>query len=470
MGSDILIQFVILLILLMLSAFFSSAETALTCVNPVRLRALADDGNKRAENTLKILDNPGKMLSTILIGNNIVNIGATSLATTLTIRLFGNAAVGIATGILTLLVLMFGEIIPKTSANLNAEKLALAYSFWILKLMFLLTPIIYVVDKLSDFFLKLLGIDKNKTGTGMTETELKTYVDVSHEEGVIETEEREMILNVFDLGDSLARDIMIPRINMTMIDVNATYRNLQALFKETMYSRIPVYEDDTDNVIGVVMLKDFFLVNKKTDFSIRNILRDAYYTYETKKTDDLLSEMRENSSSVAIVIDEYGACAGLITLEDLLEEIVGEIRDEYDEEEKELIQEVADHTFRIDGSMKIDDVNNALSTLYESEDYDSIAGLIIEALDRLPHQGECVTLEDGSTLQAEIIEKNRIIRVLLTLPPKESDMVSDEESLSDTKAAHTATGIKTEDSPDRDSSDVAKDAAEAADSSLSGKS
>lgn len=420
MGSDILIQIIILLTLLMLSAFFSSAETALTCVNPVRMRALSDEGNKKADRVLRILDDPGKMLSTILIGNNIVNISTTSLATTLTIRVFGNAAVGIATGVLTLLVLMFGEIIPKTSANLNAEKLALNYSFWILKLMFLLTPVIFIVDKLSDCFLRLFGIEKGRTGSGMTETELKTYVDVSHEEGVIETEEREMILNVFDLGDSLARDIMIPRINMTMIDVNASYRNLQALFKETMYSRIPVYEEDTDNVIGVVMLKDFFLVSKKTDFSIRSILREAYYTYETKKTDDLLSEMRENSNSVAIVINEYGACAGLITLEDLLEEIVGEIRDEYDEEEKELIQETGEGVYRIDGSVKIDDVNDALCTLYESEDYDSIAGLIIEAIDRLPYQGECVTLADGTILQAEVIEKNRISQVLLTLPPKET--------------------------------------------------
>lgn len=432
MGSDILIQLIILLTLLMLSAFFSSAETALTCVNPVRMRALSDEGDKKADRVLKILDNPGKMLSTILIGNNIVNISTTSLATTLTIRVFGSTAVGIATGVLTLLVLMFGEIIPKTSANLNAEKLALTYSFWILKLMFLLTPVIFIVDKLSDFFLRLFGIDKSRAGSGMTETELKTYVDVSHEEGVIETEEREMILNVFDLGDSLARDIMIPRINMTMIDVNASYRNLQALFKETMYSRIPVYEEDTDNVIGVVMLKDFFLVSKKTDFSIRSILREAYYTYETKKTDDLLSEMRENSSSVAIVINEYGACAGLITLEDLLEEIVGEIRDEYDEEEKELIQETGEGVYRIDGSVKIDDVNDALCTLYESEDYDSIAGLIIEAIDRLPYQGECVTLADGTILQAEVIEKNRISQVLLTLPPKE---VQQDTSDADGKAA-----------------------------------
>lgn len=419
MESQLWIQFFVLIILLLLSAFFSSAETALTCVNQVRIRTLAEENDKRAIRVQQILDNPSKMLSTILIGNNIVNISSTSLATTLTIRIFGNYAVGIATGILTLFVLLFGEIIPKTSANLNAERLALAYSFWIAKLMLVLTPVIFVVDKLSGFFLRLFGVNPSKTGTGMTETELKTYVDVSHEEGVIETEEREMILNVFDLGDSLARDIMIPRIDMSMISVDASYRNLQALFKETMFSRIPVYENDRDNIIGFVMLKDFFLINKKTDFSIRSILREAYYTYETKKTDDLLSEMRSSSISAAIVLDEYGASIGLITLEDLIEEIVGEIRDEYDEEEKELIQEIDDRVYRIKGSMKIDDVNNALGTLFSSEDYDSIAGLMIEQLEHLPFEAETIMLSDGSCVQAEKIAKNRITSVILTLPKQD---------------------------------------------------
>lgn len=409
----------------MLSAFFSSAETALTCVNQVRIRSLAEEGNKRALRVQKILDNPGKMLSTILIGNNLVNISTTSLATTMTIRIWGNYAVGIATGVLTLAVLLFGEIVPKTTANLKAEHLALAYSFWIDKLMLILTPVIFIVDKLSTFLLKLSGIDPNASGMGMTETELKTYVDVSHEEGVIETEEREMILNVFDLGDSLAKDIMIPRIDMTMINVDASYRNLQALFKETMFSRIPVYENDRDNIIGFVMLKDFFLINKKTDFNIRSILRDAYYTYETKKTDDLLSEMRQSSISAAIVLDEYGASIGLITLEDLLEEIVGEIRDEYDEEEKQLIQEIEEKVYRIQGFVKIDDVNNALGTLYESEDYDSIAGLMIEQLEHLPFESETITLEDGSLIQAEKIAKNRITSVLLTLPKETGNSSSE---------------------------------------------
>lgn len=365
------------------------------------------------------------MLSTILIGNNIVNISASSLVTTFTIKVFGNYAVGIATGVLTVLVLMFGEILPKTAANLCAEKLALDYSFFILKLIWLLTPIVFLVDKLSQFLMKLLGIDTSKTGSGMTETELKTYVDVSHEEGVIESDEREMILNVFDLNDSLARDIMIPRIDMTMVDVETGYRSLQAVFKETMFSRIPVYEGEKDNIIGIVTLKDFFS-NGRTDFSLRSIMREAYYTFETKKTDELLNEMRESSNSIAIVLDEYGACAGLITMEDLLEEIVGEIRDEYDEEEKQLIQKISAHRYRIDGSVKIDDVNDALGTSYESEDYDSIAGLLIEALDRLPAQGESVTLADGTTLLAEKIEKNRISHVLLTLPVRENEKTEEE--------------------------------------------
>lgn len=422
MDSGLMIQLILLFVLLLLSAFFSSAETALTSLNPLRIRNLAEDGNKQALRVEGILDNPAKMLSTVLIGNNIVNISITSLSTTMAIQFFGNAAVGIVTGILTIVLLICGEILPKTIANLYSEKLALAYSFWIEKLMWILTPVIFLLDKFSAGILRLIGLSPNGSGSSITETELKTYVDVSHEEGVIETEEHEMILNVFDLGDSLARDIMIPRINMTTVSIDASFRSLQALFKETMFSRIPVYEDETDNIVGVVTLKDFFLVNKKTDFSIRSILREAYYTYETKKTDDLLSEMRESSNSIAIVLDEYGACVGLITLEDLLEEIVGEIRDEYDEAEKELIQKIDSNVYRIEGSMKLDDINDALGTTLSSEDYDSIAGLMIEELDRLPHEGDTVTLADGSTLYAEKIIKNRIssVRMTLAIVPEEA--------------------------------------------------
>lgn len=427
MDTSGVIQLVILVVLLVLSAFFSSAETALTTVNKIRIKALCEEGNKNARRLEKVLDSSSKMLSTILIGNNIVNISATSLATSLTISIWGNAAVGIATGILTILVLLFGEIVPKTWATLNAERLSLIYCYPISALMFLLTPVIFLVDKMANFLLCLGGIDPNAKVNIMTESELKTYVDVSHEDGVIESEEREMILNVFDFGDSYAKDIMIPRIDMCMVDVETGYREVFNLFKETMYSRIPVYENDTDNIIGVITLKDFFLVTRKTDFKIRDILRETYYTYEYKKTDDLLMEMREGAINIAIVLDEYGASVGLITLEDLLEEIVGEIRDEYDESEDELVKEIDERTYLVEGSMKIDDINDSLDTTLDSENYDSIGGLLLEGLDRLPKAGEEITLEDGTKLIATTVKNNRIEKVTLILPTPEDELADVEE-------------------------------------------
>lgn len=421
MDTSDAILLAVLFVLLLLSAFFSSAETALTCTNKVKMKALADEGNKKAARVLSILESPGKMLSTILIGNNLVNISITSIATTLTIKLFGSVYVGAVTGLLTIILLLFGEIVPKTAANINAEKMSLSYSPFIKMLMFLLTPVIFIVDKMSGFLLKLMRISSSGAYNPMTENELKTYVEVSHEDGAIESEEREMILNVFDLGDSLAKDIMIPRIDMTAIDVEASYKELCNLFKNTLYSRIPVYEEETEQIIGSVTLKDFFLVNKKTDFHIRDIMRDIYYTYETKKTDDLFSEMRESANNIAVVLDEYGVCVGLITLEDLLEEIVGEIRDEYDGEEKELLKEIGERTYDIAGSMKLDDINDALMTEYDSEDYDSIGGIMIEQLDRVPRLGESITLEDGTVITASVISKNRVMRVTLQLPQKEDE-------------------------------------------------
>lgn len=329
------IQFVSLIILVILSSFFSSAETAFSTVNRVRMRALEEEGSRRAAKVNKILENYSKMLSAILIGNNVVNLSASSLATTLAMRI--SLPVGVATGILTIVVLLCGEIVPKTWAMLSSEKISLAYSGIILGLMHLLTPVIFVVDKMSNGILRLLRIDPSKKITTMTEAELRTYVDVSHEDGVIETEEKEMIYNVFDFSDALAKDIMIPRINMVTVDINATYQEVLAVFRESMYTRLPVYEDDMDNIIGLINIKDFILTADSDDFHIKSILRDAHYTYEFKKVADLLYELREKTTSATFVLNEYGTTVGMITLEDLLEEIVGEIRDEYDADEEEQI-------------------------------------------------------------------------------------------------------------------------------------
>ena len=423
------VQLVTILILILLSGFFSSAETALSSINRVRLRALIEDGNKRAILVDKILDNYRKMISTILIGNNVVNLGASSLATTFTMDVFGNAYVAVGTGILTLLVLLCGEIIPKTVAKTYAEGISLAYAFIIDKLMWILTPVIFLVDKLSGLFMKMFGIDPNAKLDSMTETELKTYVDVSHEDGVIETEEREIIYNVFDFSDAVAKDIMIPRINMVTVDKNATYQELADLFKEYMYTRIPVYEDDQDNMVGLVNIKDFLFIEDKENFQISSILRKAHYTYEYKKSADLMLEMREKSYNVTFVLNEYGACVGMITMEDILEEIVGEIRDEYDDDEKENIVKIAENQYLVEGSMKIDDINDYLETDMNSEDYDSIAGLMIEHLDRLPEVGECVTLENEIVLRVSETDQNRVTRILIKLPeiPVEEDTETETE-------------------------------------------
>lgn len=413
------IQLFVLLILLILSGFFSSAETALTCVNKVRIRSLAEDGNKRAVRVKSILESYSKILSTILIGNNIVNIGASSLATALTIRVFGSRFVGFCTGLLTFLVLIFGEIVPKTWAGAHADQIAFAYGGVIHLLMVLFTPVIWVVDNIAQAIIRLFHLGAKPGEGSITEDELRTYVDVSHEEGIIESEEREFINNVFDFSDSTAQEIMIPRIDVAAISSNATYEEIFTLFKKTMYTRIPVYEEENpDNIIGFIHMKDFLLTKDSPRFKIGKLLRQVHYTYERKKTSDLFVELREKATSLVIVLDEYGSAVGMITMEDLLEEIVGEIRDEYDADEAELIKHIDDLTYLIEAGMKLDDVNDALDLTLESEDYDSLGGIMIDKLDRLPKNNETVTLEDGTTLQARGVIRNRIRKVLMKLPEK----------------------------------------------------
>jgi putative hemolysin len=409
-------QLFILLLLLLLSAFFSSAETAFTTVNKIRIRTLMEDGDKRAKTILKVIDDSGKMLSAILIGNNIVNLTASSLATTLAIKLWGDTGVGIATGVITLLILVFGEITPKTLSTLHAEQITLSYANIIHMLVIVLTPVIFFVNKLSFAVLKLFRVDASIRSDIITEDELRTIVDVSHEDGVIEKEERKMIYNVVDFGDSLAKDIMVPRIDMTFLDVNCTYSELITVYKEVKFTRLPVYEDTTDNVIGIINVKDLLLYNPETKFNIRDFLREPYFTYEFKKTSELMMEMRKSSINFAIVLDEYGATAGLITLEDLLEEIVGEIRDEYDTDEEDLVKQINEREYIIEGSMKLDDINDILGLDITSDDYDSIGGIIIELLDHLPEAGEEVTTESGIRLVAETVDKKRIEKVHMYLP------------------------------------------------------
>lgn len=409
-GDTVVIRLVLVVVCLVLSAFFSSSETALTTVNLIRIRNLADNGDKAAAWVLKARRDQSKMLGAILIGNNVVNLSASSMLTVLVTDVFGSQAVGAATGVLTLLVLLFGEITPKTIATLEAEKNALRFARVICLLMTILTPVIFVVNLLSGGVLRLLGVDPNKPTDSITEDELRTIVEVGHEKGVIESEEKEMINNVFDLGDSVARDIMVPRIDMSFVDVEASYEELMEIFRRDHYTRLPVYEDNTDNVIGIINMKDLILLEDKAAFSVRDYLRQPLFTFESKKLSELMIEMRKTSNNIVIVLDEYGATAGLITLEDILEEIVGDIRDEFDADEEDELKEISKGEYLADGSMNLDDINDRLGLELVSEDFDSLGGFMIDRLEHLPAEGEEVDTEEVR-LVVEKVNKNRIDKV-----------------------------------------------------------
>ncbi len=420
-----IVEWISLIILVLLSAFFSGSETALTGINRIKLRANTDENDRRVKRLFKIHDDSVKMLSAVLIGNNIVNMAASALATVIAIRI--SLPVGIMTAIMTFVILVFGEIMPKSVAAAFSEPIALAVSGIISILMWIFTPVIFVINGISSLILGIFGIDLNSADKSISENELRTFVDVSHEDGVIERSEKKIINNVVDFGDSRAKDIMIPRIDVTLVNINAGFEDVAKIFADDLYSRIPVYAEDTDNIVGILHMKDVFFADRE-NFRIRDVMREAWYTFEMKKTNDLLLEMKKNSVTMAIVLNEYGAAEGIVTMEDLLEEIVGEIRDEYDADEIDLIRRLDRNgrEFDVDAGVKLDDLNDALGTSFSSEDYDSLGGLVIEMLDHLPGAGESCETEDGTKLEVISTGKNRIGRVKILLPePAKPDTVAD---------------------------------------------
>lgn len=421
MNEDIGIQIFILVILLFLSGFFSSSETALVAVNRIKIRTLSEEGSARAKTLLHIFENESKMLSAILIGNNLVNTYAASIAATIAYS-FGGAAVSVATFIITFLILVFGEITPKTLAAKNSEKLALFFAPIISMLMKILTPAIWFVNIFSNLIIRLLGASSNGSGTSMTESELRTIVDVSHEEGVIEKDEKEMINKVFDLGDAIARDVMVPRVYVVSADVNSSYEDLIRLFRQEKFTRIPIYEGNVDNIIGLVNMKDLLLYEDLEKFEIHKILRKPYFTVENKKVSELLIEMKQSTFNLAIVLDEYGELAGIVSLEDIVEEIVGEVQDEYDAHEIENIKKIDEFTYDVKGFISLHDLNDELGLKLDSEDFDSIGGLVIDKLGRLPNLNDQVVLENDIILQVQQIHRNRIENIRMKLPePKNED-------------------------------------------------
>jgi putative hemolysin len=406
---------VLLCLLLCLSAFFSASETALMSLSKIRIVHLFESGVKVAAVITRLRENPSKLLGTILVGNNAVNIAATSIGTVLAIEYFGDAGVGIATGIMTVLVLIFGEITPKTLAAQNSEKVSLIVARPISFLTYLLSPIVFFFTKIAGLFTRLLGGKSNANLPTITEDELKTMVNLSEEEGVIKGHEKTMICNVFDFDDQLIKDVMIQRTDIVAINMNATYDEIMNLIKTEQYSRYPIYNKRIDNIVGILNVKELvFYRNSEEVFDIKKFMKKPYYTFEYLKTSELFHEMKKRRTHMAVVIDEYGGTAGIITIEDLLEEIVGDISDEYDIQTKE-IETIREGEYVVDGSTRIEQLNEQIGTRIESEHYDSIGGFIIGEIGRLPQQGETVEYENTKFL-IENIERNRVkkIRVLMT--------------------------------------------------------
>ena len=411
-STSILIQSIVLVILLIGSGFFSASETSLMSLSKIRIRHMKEEGVKGAKLVANLTEDSNKLLSTILVGNNIVNIAATSISTALFTSLIpGASGVAIATALMTVLVLLFGEITPKTIAANNSEKVAIFVSKPIKVIIFILRPVVWVFNLVTGLIFKILGIKDKGNQPYITEEELKTMVNVSHEEGVLEIEERQIINNVFQFGDMQAKEAMVQRLDMIAIDSEDNYEQIIDMFKTEKLSRMPVYNESIDDIIGILNIKDIiFLSNEEIEiFDIKDYMREPFFTYEFKKITQLLEEMKIEKSQMAIVVDEYGGTAGLITLEDLIEVIVGDIEDEYDEEEEE-IQVIKEDEYVVDGSIKITDVNELIGVRLESEEFDSIGGYIIGHLRRLPEENEVIEV-DHIKFCIESLDKNRIKKV-----------------------------------------------------------
>ena len=418
-----IIKLIILFILLALSAFFSSAETAFISADKFAIRQLIQDGNKRAKRVSKILEDKDAMISSILIGNNIVNISASALTTTLVYEVYGNEFVSLATGILTVLVLMFGEIMPKTLAGKYSEKIVMAYAPILYILIKLMTPVIWIVNLISAIFMRVFGVETKASDTVVTEDVLKTMLDMSLEDDQIEPEEHEIINNVLEANDSCAKDIMVPRSNVVGITDEFTYDEVFETFKREKYSRLVVLDENRDQVLGILYMKDVMFC-ESSEFDMHQMLRKPYFTFETKKTQDILTDLRKTSNSMAVVLDEYGGLAGILTLEDIIEEYVGQIRDEYDDDELRQIEKIEDDIYEVEGALNLDDLNDVLGLGLQSENYNSVGGYIIEKLDELPKAGDVVEA-DGIRFEVVDVEDNRIEKVLITISQKDEEKISE---------------------------------------------
>lgn len=427
MDSSQITMIILLLFLLSMSALFSMSETAFMTVSKIRIRTLAEEGNKKAKIVDQLLEKQDRLLSSVLVGNNLVNIAISSLTTSFVISFLGNDGIGVAlaTGVCTMTILLFGEITPKSMASKNAEKIAFRVCRIIQLIILIFTPIVFLLNVISGFFIRILGGDTNN-GPTMTEEDLKTIVTVSHEEGVLEDEEKEMIHNVFEFGDTEIKEIMTPRIHVVSVADDVSYKELIDTFKESQFSRIPVHDDSYDEIIGVLHIKDLLLLDiDQSQFDVKDYMRDSFVVYEFNNISDVFASMRMEHVSLAIVLDEYGVMSGIVTLEDIVEEIVGEIDDEYDDTEESIIY-LGNDIYLVDGSLDIDDVNDMCHTHFDSDDFESIGGLVLGQCNGSPELNQVLKI-DNALLTVKEIDKNRIVSLQLELLKEEDENVKEEK-------------------------------------------
>ncbi len=404
--------------LLILSGFFSGSETAFMSANRVRIRELVNEGDKKAERVDKLLEDQTKLLTTILIGNNLVNIAASAIATSIAINMFGSKGVGIATGVVTFVILVFGEITPKSIGNNNPIKYAKLASVILLWMEKILYPIILFFTILIK---KLIGEDKMISSAFISEEEVRRFVNVSEEEGAIKESEKEMIQSVFEFDDIVVKEIMVPRIDMVCVSKESSIEEIVNLAVEQGHSRIPIFEESIDDIIGLIYVKDLLqlLQKGKENLTLEDLIKPIYFIPESKQINKLLKEMQNRREHMAVILDEYGGTSGLITIEDLLEEIVGDIQDEFDLENKQ-INLINNKEILVDARVDLDDLNEILPIpLLDEESYETISGFVLHKLGYLPEEKEIIELE-GITIEIEKIDEHRIqkLRIYTTEPIK----------------------------------------------------
>ncbi len=400
----------LLVVLVAMSAFFSSAETSLVNMSKIRLKHLVKENVKNADILEKLYKNSDRLIGAILIGNNIVNVATSSIATTIATNKFANAGIGIAVGLTTLVILIFGEITPKNLALKNSEQISLAIAPIILFLVRIFTPVLIILNAISAMISKFFGAQSLDQKPTITQDELKTIVDVSSMEGVLEVDETEMIQNIFEFKDLTVEDIMIQRRDIVAVSTDMSYQEIIDIFKEKQLSRLPVYTDTIDDIVGLLYAKDLFFGEKiNKNFDIQDIMREPVYVNEFVKISDFFKKMQKNKTHIAIVLDEYGGVAGIVTMEDLIESIVGDIYDEYDQKNEDF-QKLKDNIYVINANSKLDDVQALLGIELISNDYESLGGYIMDKMGKIPKEGD-VLEEEKLRFLIISMDKNRINKI-----------------------------------------------------------